>query len=417
MRSAPGAQARAAVAAVATAAVAAMLVVGPGLLPPAAASLPYPLPAPPVQPEPCPPPPVPPSPPPPPLGPPAVPDRAIPVAQPPKARRVDLAPISGKGIWLTAWPGQRLDVAAVAALARRDHLHQLWLRTGSSQSGFYGGATLSDLARRAHAAGIDVIAWDFPTLSDPAADARRAAQDFAAGADGFAADIESSAEGTYLSARRVAYYLSLVRRDAGSRPVVAVVPRPLRYWLESYPYRAEAPFVDAFAPMVYWSCTEPGRATLEAIRGLDRLRPVVPIGQDYNMASEGGRHGLPTGAEVWRFLDVARRGGAIGASLYDLEAGGTPDLTALGAYPWPPVPGHAGRPGSAARAACRLRPRRLALAGATSLLLATALAVATGGGAFFGSAGRGVGRQVLSRCGPAPLVPAGASQQTSGSGS
>jgi hypothetical protein len=271
-----------------------------------------------------------------------VPERAIPVAPPPGPRRVDLAPISGKGIWLTVWPGQGLDVASVVALARRDHLHQLWLRTGSSQSGFYGGPTLSELSSRAHAAGIDVIAWDFPTLSNPAADARRAEEDFADGADGFAADIESAAEGTYLSARRVAYYLSLVRREAGDRPVVAVVPRPLRYWLANYPYAAEAPYVDAFAPMVYWSCTEPGRATLEAIRNLDALRPVVPIGQDYDMASEGGRHGLPSGAEIWRFLDVARRGGALGASLYDLESGGRADLAALAAYPWPPRAAGAG---------------------------------------------------------------------------
>ena len=54
------------------------------------------------------------------------------------------------------------------------------------------------------------------------------------------------------------------------------------------------------------------------------------------MADEGGRVGLPTGLEIWRFLDVAKRGGAIGASLYDLESGGPADLAALGAYPWSP---------------------------------------------------------------------------------
>ncbi len=240
-------------------------------------------------------------------------------------------------MWLTIWPGQRLDVRSVVAVARRAGLHQLWLRTGSSADGFYGAPLLRALVPAAHAAGIAVIAWDFPSLSDPASDAARARAALRDGADGFAADIESSAEGTYLGARRVAYYLSLVRRAAGERPVVAVVPRPLRYWLESYPFAAEAPFVDAFAPMVYWSCTEPGRAVLQAIRGLARLRPVAPIGQDYNMASEGGRPGLPTGGEIWRFLDVARRAGAIGASLYDLEAGGPVQLAALARYPWPAV--------------------------------------------------------------------------------
>jgi len=86
--------------------------------------------------------------------------------------------------------------------------------------------------------------------------------------------------------------------------------------------------------MVYWSCTEPGAAVSSAIAPLARLRPVAPIGQDYNMASEGGRHGLPSGRAIWRFLDVAHRNGAIGASLYDLEAGGRPQLAALGGYPW-----------------------------------------------------------------------------------
>jgi len=110
--------------------------------------------------------------------------------------------------------------------------------------------------------------------------------------------------------------------------------RPVSYWLSHYPYQAEAPWVDAFAPMVYWSCTEPGSAVLEAIRNLDALRPVVPIGQDYDMASEGGRHGLPSPAEIWRFLDVAHRGGAFGASLYDMESGGPAQLSTLGEYPW-----------------------------------------------------------------------------------
>ncbi|MHB8451267.1 MAG: hypothetical protein ACYDAQ_12570, partial [Mycobacteriales bacterium] len=105
-------------------------------------------------------------------------------------------------------------------------------------------------------------------------------------------------------------------------------------WLSTYPYRAEAPYVDAFAPMVYWSCTEPGAAVAAAIQALVKLRPVAPIGQGYDMGSEGGRPGLPTGAEIWRFLDVARRDGAVGASLYSLEATGQSQLAALAAYPW-----------------------------------------------------------------------------------
>jgi hypothetical protein len=296
----------------------------------------FPLPAPAVQPEPCPPPPIPPSPPPPPLGPPAVPNSAVPrVANPPK-RHVSLAPIEGKGIWLTVFPHDlaHLDVTAVVATAKHYGLHTLWVRTGGTSNGFYGGALLRQLVPAAHAAGASVVAWDFPSLSNPAADAKRAALAFAAGADAFSADIEAAAEGTYLSARRARYYLSLVRAYAGNRPVVATVPRPDSYWLGRYPYAAEAPFVDAFAPMVYWACNEPGTAVEQAVAFLSRFRPVVAIGQDYNMGPEGGPPGLPTPLEIWRFVYMAKRSGAIGATLYDYESGGRAQLAALAAYPW-----------------------------------------------------------------------------------
>ena len=295
----------------------------------------FPLPAGPVAPRPCPPPPLPPGPAPKPLPPPRVAERAVPLVAVPAPRHIALAAITGKGMWLTVFPGGRLDVPAVIALARRAGLRQLWLRTGSTSDGFYGEGLLRALVAAAHPAGIAVIAWDFPTLSDPAQDARRVAEAVGAGADGFGADIEAAPEGTYLTARRVADYLSLARRAVGVRPLVAIVPRPTAYWLSAYPYRTEASFVDAFAPMVYWSCIEPGAAVAQAIASLAHLAPVVPIGQDYDMASEGGRHGLPSAREIWRFLDVARRDGAIGASLYDLESGGSAQLGALGAYPWP----------------------------------------------------------------------------------
>lgn len=52
------------------------------------------------------------------------------------------------------------------------------------------------------------------------------------------------------------------------------------------------------------------------------------------MGTEGGRPGLPTRAETWRFLDVAKRGGAIGASLWTVEKIGDEQWSALTEYPW-----------------------------------------------------------------------------------
>jgi hypothetical protein len=296
---------------------------------------PYPLPTPAVNPPPCIK--LPPGPPTPPLPPPAVAESSIPIVSPPGPRHVSLTELKGKGIWITVFPGDSLNVTSLVETARRGGLDALYVRTGSSTDGFYGGPMLEKLVPLAHRYGIAVVAWDFPTLSDPAADATRAAEAFRDGADTFSPDIEEAPEGTYLTARRVAYYLFLVRKDAGSRPVVATVPRPTSLSLSGYPYAAEASFVDAFAPMVYWSCTEPGAAVAVAIKALRPLRPVVPIGQDYDMASEGGPAGLPSGAEVWRFVDVARRDGAIGVSLYDLESGGAVQLAALADYPWQKV--------------------------------------------------------------------------------
>lgn len=293
---------------------------------------PYPLPAPAVGPPPCIKLPI--GPPPPRLAPPAVAELSVPVVTSPGPRHVSLAALDGKGIWTAAFPGHRLDPVRLVEAARKAGLDALYVRTGSTANGFYGGPLLKELTRLAHRYGIAVVAWDFPTLSNPAADAARAADAFGYGADAFSPDIEEQAQGTYLTARRVGYYLSLVRKDAGSRPVIATVPRPTSLSLGAYPYAAEAPFVDAFAPMVYWSCTEPGKAVAVAVQALRPLRPVVPIGQDYDMASEGGPANLPSGAEVWRFVDVARREGAIGVSLYDLESGGPVQLAALTAYPW-----------------------------------------------------------------------------------
>jgi hypothetical protein len=299
----------------------------------------FPLPAPPAYPHPCPPPPRPPGPP---FHPPnpAVKPRQLPApVAVPAHRRVDLGVIHGKGMWLTTWADTRIDLSAVVDRAKAAGLHQLWIRTGGTTSGWYGAGFLSRLLPKAHAAGIKVVAWDFPTLSDPVADARRAAVVIGGTfggerIDGFSPDIEEIYEGTFDTPQRVAVYLSRVRREAGNLPVVATVLRPLDGSLRAHPYRAMAPYVDAFAPMVYWSCTEPGAAALSALRPLARLRPVHLIGQSYDMAAEGGRHGLPSAREIWRFLDVARRAGAVGASLYVYDQTRAPQWRALTRYPW-----------------------------------------------------------------------------------
>jgi hypothetical protein len=105
--------------------------------------------------------------------------------------------------------------------------------------------------------------------------------------------------------------------------------------LATYPYSAQAPYVDVIAPMVYWSCLEPGSLVSKSLSPLRKYhRPLSVIGQSYDMGPEGGRHGLPSGPEIWRFLDASKRGGAIGASLYTYDETHATQWRALSAYPW-----------------------------------------------------------------------------------
>jgi hypothetical protein len=263
----------------------------------------------------------------------------LPAPAPLTPRQVNLRPVTGKGMWWTVWPSSDVDVNQMVARAKSAGLNQIWVRTGGTRQGWYGAPLLKALLPVAHAAGLAVVAWDYPTLSDPLADVARARQAIGgtfggARIDAFSPDIETPYEGTYDSVTRVQLYLSLLRATAGALPVIATVMNPTARELASYPYAAEAPYVDAFAPMVYWSCREPGFATADAIEALSDYRPVHVIGQAFNMASDGGRRGMPTGAEIWRFLDVAKRSGAAGASLYLFSQTTSAEWKAMAAYPW-----------------------------------------------------------------------------------
>jgi hypothetical protein len=304
-----------------------------------------PLPAAAVQPRPCPPPARPPVP-----GPkpkprprrPVVAESAVPAPVAVTGRRADLGPLRGKGVWLVYFHGKGIDGEALAQRVRAAGLDQIWVRTGGTRQGrYYGDEVLRAVLLPAHRAGLKVIAWDFPYLSDPAKDADRAVRALRFSIDGhqvdaFSPDIETAAESTWPTARRVRYYLSVVRRAAGSRPVVTTVPRPTEPRLAGFPYAEVARWSDALAPMVYWSCREPGELVSSAYDGLTQFgRPVHVIGQAYDMGPEGGRVGTPSAAETWRFVDMARRRGALGVSLFQWETAGRAQITALSAYPWP----------------------------------------------------------------------------------
>jgi hypothetical protein len=271
-----------------------------------------------------------------------VPESALPepVAAPPVS--AGLAPLEGKGMWVWKYRQTEAgDADAIVSRAVDAKLRQLWVRVGDSRDGFYAADVLDALVPRAHAAGLAVIGWGFPFLHDPVGDAAWSAEALAwrapggAALDGFSPDIELASEGVVLTERRARVYLGPVRQAAGPRMLVATVYRPTdRLWYGSYPYTAIAEYVDAFAPMVYWGCVEPGAATVQALERLAALRPVHVIGQAYDMAPDGGRAGPPSGVETVRFLDVARRRGAVGASFWVWQSIGKEQWDAVADFPW-----------------------------------------------------------------------------------
>ena len=254
-------------------------------------------------------------------------------------------------MWIWEWGST--DGGDAGAIVQRAHsagLHQLWIRVADSKDGFYGANELGALVPLAHANGLAVIAWGFPYLWDPVGDAEWTAQILAwhsadgQQVDGYSADIEKPSEGVMLSAERAGVYLELVRQAAGSRLVVATVYAPTdTNWNGEYPYKAMAPFVDAFAPMVYWECTDPGSDAALDVARLATLRPVHVIGQAFNFADVGGRTDSPSGAELAEFLHAGQRAGALGASFWVWQDATSEEWSELTGFPWSPEragPGH-----------------------------------------------------------------------------
>ena len=271
-----------------------------------------------------------------------VPDADIPPETAPAPWTADVRAVTGKGMWVWQLPAtEGGDVAAIVRRATGAGLHQIWVRVADSKDGFYAASDLAVLVPAAHRAGVAVIGWGFPYLYDPVADAvwtldavQWTGPD-GSRLDGFSADIERPSEGVDLTRPRVAAYLETVRRGAGARPVIATVYPPTdRNWFGDYPYRTMARYVDAFAPMIYWECTDPAIDTASALARLAPLRPVHVIGQAFNLADSGGRAPSPSAAETEWFLQAARRGGALGASLWVWQSATPEEWAAIAAYPW-----------------------------------------------------------------------------------
>lgn len=250
-------------------------------------------------------------------------------------------PIAGKGMWLYEFDliGKG-NVYEIVKMAKQYGLSHLYVRAGTSRSGLNTWPDVARILPVAHAAGVKVIPWYFPYLNDPKVDARRTLavlRTVVKGqrVDGFAADIETPAEGTKLSMKRVKQYINAVRKGAPEAFMILVPPRPNRYTVRFYPFHL-VPRFDAVAPMVYWGAQDPLRATADAVSYLKRFhRPIAPIGQVYDMGPWGGPKGRPKPPALRRFMSEARSRGSVGISFWSWQHSALPQWDAIKAFPWP----------------------------------------------------------------------------------
>lgn len=265
--------------------------------------------------------------------------------QRPATRAVRRKPVlrwlpSGTGMWLHEYERtEGGNARAIVARAQRMGLSTLYLQTGSSAKGWIGTPGLTGLLRATKGTGISVIAWDFPKMDDPVADARRLARAASFRCSGcarvaaVAPDVETAAEGTRIGDATVARYYTALRAALPPQlAVLATVPWPSEKRVGRYPYARTAAMSDAIMPMAYWYNRDPAQVTATSMGFLARFRkPIMPVGQGYD-----GRLDAPYLApdldpfgSVAAFLSTAKARGAQHVSLWSWQTTGGKQWSAL----------------------------------------------------------------------------------------
>ena len=263
---------------------------------------------------------------------------------PPLAKHGRYVP-RGTGMWTYLWPRtEGGNATRVVARAKKLGLTHIYVRTGTRKGGFDGGPVLSTLLPATKGTDIRVIAWDFPMLANPIADARRlaaAARFQVKGAPRVAAvapDIETGSEGTHLSAGRVDQYLGTLRRLLPDDvAIIGVTPWPSEKRVGKYPFAHVAKHSDALAPMAYWINRNPTVVTTQTMKRLAQFKkPIMPIGQAYDPRIDlpSLRIGPPSQAQVSAFFQTASTLGAPSASLWVWQYASPPQWQALRNAHW-----------------------------------------------------------------------------------
>jgi hypothetical protein len=236
---------------------------------------------------------------------------------------------TGTGMWLYQWPQTEGGKAShIVTRAKQVGLTHIFVRTGTLKGGFDGGPALRKLLPATRGKHLKVVAWDFPKLNNPEADARRLAAAATFSVPGkknphvaaVAPDIETASEGTNLTGARVSLYYRTLRKLLPRHiAILATVPWPSEHRVGKYPYDVTARYVDAFVPMAYWINRDPATVARQSVKFFKRYKkPVLPVGQAYDPDIDRPGIGLstPSAGQILAFARAAKAAGAQSASLW-----------------------------------------------------------------------------------------------------
>ncbi len=264
------------------------------------------------------------------------------------------APVAGKGMWFTNYLTRHVDVTKLVTAAKAAGLTHLYAEVAITRYGFYAPISLDRLLPAAHAQGIAVIAWVYPTLANVSDDIRMSVRvanyvtPTGDRPDGLATDIEE-----VLDSGSVYTYGQLLRALLGPNELlVNSAMHPFTH--ASYSYAAVAASWNVMAPMNYWhsradhayTAAEVARfvtisvVTIRAAMlaaGVSSPIPVEELGQTYDMYSDDGAGTAhnPSGTEITADLQTARALGCIGASYFEWQTATQAQWQALSAFAWP----------------------------------------------------------------------------------
>jgi hypothetical protein len=245
---------------------------------------------------------------------------------------VDPAPYRGIGAWVSLYGTEwRNPGAAVSTFAARGAT-TLYLETGRSTSAapIDRPVQTAQFVEAAHAVGMKIVAWYYPTFARWSVDAARtlATARFRTPDgdtfDGVAPDIEDPTvrSGALRSARLVAYTNRITSAlpnyawGAITYPPIGLDLNP-RAW-PAFPWRFVAHRYSAILLMAYWRARThtPAGAAWYAAGNVAALRVLTGV-PDVNVHLIGS--GGTTGGEALAFATAALAAGSIGISLYPAD--------------------------------------------------------------------------------------------------